>query len=379
MKIGLVCPYAWDVPGGVQFHIRDLAERLIGWGHEVSVLAPAADDEDVPSWLVPAGRAVPVPFNGSVARVSFGPIAAARVRRWLDEGDFDVVHVHEPPTPSISLLTCWLADGPLVGTFHMAVDRSRAMNAVGPILESALEKLSLRIAVSSAARETALAHHGREVVILPNGVDTKFFDRALPHPQWQGKSLAFIGRFEEPRKGLDILLSAMPKVLAVHPEVRLFIAGPGDPERLDIKKEIREHLIFLGQISEADKAALLKSVDLYVAPNTGGESFGIILAEAMAAGAPVVASDLEAFLDVLHGAGAHFPNGDADVLASTIVRLLSDDQERSTMAERGRHMCVQYDWDVVAQELTTIYETVSVGRGKVSVGSETRARRRRNS
>lgn len=379
MKIGLVCPYAWGVPGGVQFHIRDLAERLIEWGHEVSVLAPASDDEEVPSWLVPAGRAVPVPFNGSVARVSFGPLTAARVRRWLEDGEFDVVHVHEPPTPSISLLTCWIAEGPLVGTFHMAVDRSRAMNAVSPILESALEKLSLRIAVSPAARETALAHHGREVVILPNGVDTKFFASAKARAEWQGNSIAFIGRFEEPRKGLEVLLAALPKVIVEFPDLRLLIAGPGDEDDVDIPESLQRHVQFLGRVSELEKAQLLKSVSLYVAPNTGGESFGIILAEAMAAGTPVLASDLDAFVDVLHGSGAHFPNGDSEALAAAIIRLLGSPAERQSMSERGIHMSAQYDWALIADELTKIYETVSMGRGKVSAGVEgpTRLRRRR--
>lgn len=366
MKIGLVCPYDWDVPGGVQFHIRDLAEQLILWGHEVSVLAPASEEVDLPSWLTAAGRAVPVPFNGSVARLSFGPIAAARVRRWIDEGGFDVVHVHEPPTPSISLLTCWLAEGPLVGTFHMAVERSRTMNAVTPILESALEKLSLRIAVSQAARDTALAHHGREVVILPNGVDTKFFSEAKPRSEWQGKSVAFIGRFEEPRKGLEILIDALPRVIADHPDIRLFVAGPGDPSEVTMPREVAARTMFLGRVSEEEKASLLKSVSLYVAPNTGGESFGIILAEAMSAGTPIIASNIEAFVDVLHGAGAHFENGNSDQLAEQMLRLLRSDQERQALSERGVHMAAKYDWSLVASELITIYETVSLGREKVT-------------
>lgn len=381
MKIGLVCPYAWDVPGGVQFHVRDLAQRLIAWGHDVSVLAPVGEDFQAPEWLVSAGRAVPVPFNGSVARVSFGPIAANRVRRWLEEGSFDVVHIHEPPTPSISLLACWIAEGPLVGTFHMAVDRSRAMNAVSPILESALEKLSLRIAVSPAARETALAHHGRDVVVLPNGVDTDFFARANPNQLWQGKSLAFIGRFEETRKGLSVLLEALPSILSHNPDAQLFVAGPGDPQEVVLPRGVEKNVHFLGQVSEDEKAALLKSVDLYIAPNTGGESFGIILAEAMSAGTAVVASDLDAFVDVMHGAGAHFANGDSRALASTVNRLLSSPQERSAMSERGVHMAARYDWDLIAGELTAIYETVSLGRGGVVAGNDSslvgRLRRRR--
>jgi phosphatidylinositol alpha-mannosyltransferase len=372
LRIGLVCPYAWDVPGGVQFHVRDLALILMKWGHHVSVIAPALDEEHLPEWVTSAGRAVPVPYNGAVARLSFGPIAATRVRRWIDDGEFDLLHVHEPPTPSVSLLACWLGDGPMVGTFHMAVERSRAMNAVSPILEPALEKLSLRIAVSPAARDTALAHHGRDVVILPNGVDTEFFADAQPRPEWQGKTLAFIGRFEEPRKGLGILIDAMPQILAAHPETRLLIAGPGDPA--DIEKAMPASVAaateFLGTVTEEEKAQLLRSAAIYVAPNTGGESFGIIIAEAMSAGTPVVASDLEAFIDVLRGGGLHFANENVDGLASAVIDLLDAPERRAELGRVGAAMSKRYDWNSVASELMTIYETITVGRSKVVVGNE---------
>lgn len=372
LRIGLVCPYAWDVPGGVQFHVRDLARILQKWGHHVSVIAPAVDDENHPEWLVSAGRAVPVPYNGAVARLSFGPIAAARVRRWIDDGNFDVLHIHEPPTPSLSVLACWLADGPMVGTFHMAVERSRTMNAVSPILEPALEKLSLRIAVSPAARETALAHHGRDVVILPNGVDTEFFAKAQPRPEWSGRTLAFIGRFEEPRKGLAILLEALPKILARFPDARLLVAGPGDVDaaRAQMHPDVLASTTFLGLVSEQEKAELLKSATLYIAPNTGGESFGIIIAEAMAAGTPVVASDLEAFVDVLRDGGVHFPNRDAQALAEQVMVLLDDQSQRARLSRAGTDSAQRFDWNTVASELTAIYETVTLGRTPVMVGNE---------
>src|SRR5690606_22872755 len=154
VRIGIVCPYSWDVPGGVQFHIRDLAEYFIRLGHEVSVLAPADDDTPLPPYVVSAGRAVPVPYNGSVARLNFGFLSAARVRRWLHEGAFDVIHIHEPTSPSLGLLTCWAAQGPIVATFHTSNPRSRAMIAAYAILQAALEKISARIAVSEYARRT---------------------------------------------------------------------------------------------------------------------------------------------------------------------------------------------------------------------------------
>ena len=139
MKIGVVCPYAWDIPGGVQNHVRDLAVHLIRLGHEVSVLAPADDEASLPAYVTHAGRAVPVPYNGSVARVNFGFLSAARVRRWLHDGGFDVLHVHEPSSPSLSMLACWAGSGPIVATFHTANPRSRAMTVAYPILQPTLE------------------------------------------------------------------------------------------------------------------------------------------------------------------------------------------------------------------------------------------------
>ena len=144
LRIGIACPYSWDVPGGVQQHIRDLAEALIDLGHEVSVIAPADEDRPLPPYVVPAGRAMPVPYNGSVARLAFGPLSANRVRRWLRDGDFDVLHVHEPSVPSLSLLACWVASGPIVATVHTAMRKSRVLLATQPVLRSALEKIDGR-------------------------------------------------------------------------------------------------------------------------------------------------------------------------------------------------------------------------------------------
>ncbi len=239
MKIGIVCPYAWDVPGGVQFHVRDLAAHLIALGHEVSVLAPADDDTPVPPYVVVAGRAVPVPYNGSVARLNFGFLSAARVRRWLHEGAFDVVHLHEPGTPSLSLLACWAATAPMVATFHTSNPRSRAMTAANPILQPALEKINARIAVSEYARRTLVEHLGGDAVVIPNGVDVTYFADASPRADWvtpegdggpdgKGGTIGFIGRLDEPRKGLPILLEAFPQILAARPRTRLLVAGRGD-------------------------------------------------------------------------------------------------------------------------------------------------------
>jgi phosphatidylinositol alpha-mannosyltransferase len=180
MRIGIACPYSWDVPGGVQQHIRDLAEALIELGHDVSVIAPADEDRPLPSYVVPAGKAMPVPYNGSVARLAFGPLSTHRVRRWLREGGFDVLHAHEPSVPSLSLLACWVASGPIVATVHTAMRKSRVLLATQPVLRSALEKIDGRIAVSEAARSTFVEHLGGDAVLIPNGVATRHYLHADP-------------------------------------------------------------------------------------------------------------------------------------------------------------------------------------------------------
>lgn len=374
MRIGIVCPYSWDVPGGVQFHIRDLAEHLIRRGHEVSVLAPSDDDTPLPPYVISAGRAVPVPYNGSVARLNFGFLSAARVRRWVHEGDFDVLHIHEPATPSLALLACWAAQGPIVATFHTSNPRSRWMIAAYPILQPALEKISARIAVSEYARRTLVEHLGGDAVVIPNGVDVGFFADVEPKPEWQGepgrRTIGFLGRIDEPRKGLPVLMKALPRILAAEPGTRLLVAGRGDEEEAvaALPEGMRRSVEFLGMVSDEDKARLLASVDLYVAPNTGGESFGIILVEAMSAGAPVLASDLDAFEQVLDGgeAGELFANEQADALAEAAVRLLTDPGRLAELRERGRRHVRRFDWETVGADVLSVYETVADGAASVA-------------
>jgi phosphatidylinositol alpha-mannosyltransferase len=369
VRIGIVCPYSWDVPGGVQFHIRDLAEHLIRRGHEVSVLAPADDETPLPPYAVSAGRAVPVPYNGSVARLNFGFLSAARVRRWLHDGAFDVIHIHEPTSPSLGLLACWAAQGPIVATFHTSNPRSRAMIAAYPILQPALEKIRARIAVSEYARRTLVEHLGGDAVVIPNGVDVGFFADAEPKEEWQGGTIGFIGRIDEPRKGLPVLMRALPKILAERPGTRLLVAGRGDEKEAvaGLPERLRDRVEFLGMVSDEDKARFLRSVDVYVAPNTGGESFGIILVEAMSAGAPVLASDLDAFAQVLDGgaAGELFANEDADALATAAVRLLGDPDRLAELRERGSRHVRRFDWSTVGADILAVYETVTDGTSSV--------------
>ena len=374
MRIGLVCPYSWDVPGGVQEHIRNLAEALIDLGHEVSVISPADDDDALPDYVVPTGRAVAVPYNGSVTRLAFGPLSANRVRKWVRDGNFDVLHVHEPAAPSLSLLACWVADGPIVATMHGANPRSRALHVAEPILRSALEKISGRIAVSEAARTTLVEHLGGDAVLIPNGVTVSRYEKAEPLPGWPGAggAIGFLGRIDEPRKGLSVLMRAFAVIGRERPELRLLIAGPGEAAEAMAKLPValRDQVVLLGQVSETVKVAVYHSVDVFCAPNTGGESFGVVLAEAMAAGAPIVASDLDAFRRVLRGgrAGELFENGNADDLAAAIGRLLDDPERRASLSAAASAAVRDYDWPTIARDVVKVYEAVLPAAAPVAVG-----------
>jgi phosphatidyl-myo-inositol alpha-mannosyltransferase len=365
MRVGIVCPYSWDIPGGVQAHVRDLAEALIGLGHHVSVLAPGDEDSPLPPYVLAAGRAVPVRYNGSVARLQFGPVSAARVRRWLREGRFDVLHLHEPVVPSLSLLALILARGPIVATFHAATERSRFLEAAAGILQPFMEKIRGRIAVSSAARKVQVEHMGGDAVEIPNGVSVAAYAQAgaLPGYPRGGGTVGFIGRYDEPRKGMPVLLEALSRLAPDRPELRLLVAGRGDAEDLlaELAPPLAGRIDLLGQVSEADKARMLRSVDVYCAPNTGQESFGVILLEAMAAGTPIVASDLEAFRRVLDDGrgGAVFRTGDGADLALVLAALLDDPARRAELSRIGTELVHAYDWPVVAQQVVQVYETVA--------------------
>ena len=377
LKIGIVCPYSWDTPGGVQNHIRDLAEFLIAAGHDVSVLAPALDESLLPVYVVSAGKPISIPYNGAIARVLFGPVAFARVRQWISQGNFDLLHLHEPAIPSISLLACWAAEGPMVGTFHAAAKRQKIIFAIGPILEPAIEKLSARIAVSEAARLTLTDHLDTDAVIIPNGIYASRYADGTPQAKWQGNTIGFIGRFEEPRKGLSVLVEALPIVARFAPDVKVFVAGPGDLAEVErsIDPQLRHRFEFLGRITEQEKADFMASVALYVAPNTGGESFGIILAEALAGGACVVASDIPAFNDLLGAGlyGALFESENSTDLAKVMIDLLRDETKRQQLAQTGQRRGKSFDWTVVAQQIYSVYEMSIVGSTKVRLASDTRS------
>lgn len=375
-KIGIVCPYGWDTPGGVQAHVADLASYLISQGHSVSVLAPVTHDENLPEYLVSAGKPIAIPYNGAVARILFGPIAFARVRQWISQGDFDLIHLHEPAIPSISLLACFAAEGPMVGTFHASAKRQKAIFAIGPILEPVIEKLTARIAVSEAARETLTEHLETDAVVVPNGIYARRLATGKVDPRWGGNTIGFIGRFQEPRKGLSILVESLPLIIKQNPDIRVLVAGPGDSEEFlkEVPLNLHHRFEFLGRITEEEKADFLHSIGVYVAPNTGGESFGIILAEALAAGAAVVASDIPAF-DALLGHGAYgtlFVSESASSLAEAVNKVLGDDALRNRLRTDGKAYAQSFDWDVVAERIYDVYEMAMVGLGKVVLSSDNR-------
>lgn len=364
MRVGLVCPYSLDVPGGVQNHVLGLAGYLASHGHQPHVLAPGAwgppagrrSAEPAAIRFTSAGTAVPVPYNGSIARVNFGPLSATRVSRWMRGGGFDLLHVHEPITPSVALLALWAADCPVVATFHTATPRSRSMRLAGGALRAAIEKIDAGIAVSEAARRVVVEHLGRDAVVVPNGF--RFADFARPGAPYRGGTvprITFLGRVDEPRKGLGVLLAALPAVRSALGPVDVVIAGQG-------AAAVPAGCRMLGAVDDAEKARLLASTDVFVAPHLARESFGIVLLEAMAAGAPVVASALPAFADLLRGpagepVGRLFPIGDSAALARAVVETVRDPVPERTWAA-VRH-ARRFDWERVGAKITAIYRAAS--------------------
>jgi phosphatidyl-myo-inositol alpha-mannosyltransferase len=354
MRIGLVCPYSFDAHGGVQNHVAGLAHYLRDLGHQPHILAPGDLDSSAHAGsgleFTSAGNAVPVPYNGSIARVNFGPLSATRVRRWIRRHQFDLLHIHEPITPSISLLA----------TFHTATPRSRSMQLAGGALRATIEKIDAGIAVSESARRVVVQHLGRDAVVVPNGFTFAEFagpaggSVSLP---WRGGDrprISFLGRLDEPRKGLSVLLAALPAVRAALGDIDVVIAGQG---ACVLPPGCRS----VGAISDADKTALLASSDVFVAPHVARESFGIVLLEAMASGAPVVASALPAFSDLLQAPtqtgvgrwGRTFAVGDPAALATAVIETVRHPD--SQQLEAARQHARRFDWKRVGHEVTEVY------------------------
>jgi phosphatidylinositol alpha-mannosyltransferase len=374
MKIGVVCPYEWTVPGGVGNHVRALAGELRRLGHEVDVLAPAERPVSEPGF-VGLGGSVAVPYNGSVARVAFGPRTLARVRRALAGGGYDLLHVHEPLSPSVGLLAVSQARRvPVVGTFHANLERSLALKAASPLLRHAYDRLAGRIAVSASARDTWQGQFGGAMAVVPNGVAPEFFAGPEPLPGWEGTgpTLLFVGRLE-PRKGLAYLVRAFLRLKPRFPAARLLVVGRDDKRQQEqamgmVPPRLRPDLVFVGSVPQADLPSYYASADVFCAPSLGGESFGIVLAEAMAVGLPVVCSDIGGYRDLVRDGreGLLVPPRDPEALASAIAGLLDNPARATAMGQAAGAAAHRYAWKVVAAQVAEVYQSVlAAGPGQV--------------
>ncbi len=313
-----------------------------------------------------------------------GPVSASRVRRWVRDGEFDVVHAHEPTAPSVSLLACLPASGPLVATYHTSNPRSRILTVLqGAAAVGAGEGLGQHRRLGSGAAHHRRAPRGRRRPRSQRGRRRRFRVRQRRCRRWRRRlpTIVFVGRIDEPRKGLAVLLEALPLIVAALPDVRVLVAGPG--RRRGGRRELdpadrADHVRLLGLVSDADKPRVFRTADVYVAPNTGQESFGIVLLEAMAARTPVVASDIDAFRRVLDDgrAGRLFANEDPADLARVLVEVLASRRAARGLAEAGWKAVQQYDWSTVATEIVQVYETVTQDAGRRERDALTRGCRR---
>ncbi len=338
MRVAQVCPYSWSRPGGVQSHIAGLSAALRRLGHEVDVLAPADAPTDE---VIPLGRSIPIHDNGSVQRVALGPRAVARTLSLLGSGDYDVVHLHEPMLPVPCLTALVRRPAPLVGTFHMVARGPKWYRVFGPLCRRALGRLAVRIAVSGEARDYVAQACPGDYHVVPNGITVP---RALPGGR-DGRRVVFIGR-DEPRKGLPVLLGARR---LLPDDVRFDLVGP--------EGSFGDRTTAHGRVGDHERDRLLGRAAVLCAPSVRAESFGIVLLEALAAGVPVVCSDLPGYRRVVpEDAGILVPPGDERALAGALRAVLDDEALRERMARAGRAAAERYDWAAVAPRVAQLYE-----------------------
>lgn len=345
MRIGLVCPYSLTVPGGVQYQVLGLARSLRGLGQEVRVLAPC-DGPPPDAGVTPLGMSIPTAANGSVAPIAPDPSAQLRLIRALRDEEFDVLNLHEPLVPGAGMTACVFKSAPLVGTFHAAGNVGPYRWGKAP-LRMIAKRLDLRLAVSNDARELARRTLNGEYEVLFNGIEVDRFAKATPWPT-EGPTIFFIGR-HEPRKGLAVLLEAMAELPA---DVRLWVGGTGpDTEMLKARHAGDPRIEWLGRISDEEKAQRTRGADVFCAPSLGGESFGIVLLEGMAAETPTVASDLDGYRNVATNEvdALLVPPGDASALAAAIRRIISDGSLAASLVEAANRRAAEHSMDELAK------------------------------
>ena len=367
MKVALVCPYDFAVPGGVQDHVAHLARRFQVVGHDVRILAPSSDDEvHATGNVYTVGGVRAVPANGSVARISLSMRLAKRIKHILRAEQFDVVHVHEPLMPMLPITVLRFSNALNVGTFHAYSRAHYAYQWGKPILMRYFRRLNGCIAVSDAAQQFVAQYFPGHYTVIPNGIDTaEFLSGAEPLPEFDDGMLniLFFGRLEK-RKGLRFLLRAFPLVKSAFPNARLIVAGEGTT-RAAYQRWVQEHnirdVVFTGRVSGEDRARCYASAHVFCAPNTGGESFGLVLLEAMASGRPVVASAIPGYRSVVADGidGMLVPPKDSAALATALCKLLADADMRTSLGHAGRLKARRYDWSVIADRVLAYYQQVA--------------------
>ena len=362
MKIGIVTPYAYPMPGGVNDHVGSLYRVLRTRGHDVRIITSShglqkASEGDI----IRVGKGFSVPFNGSMGTITLSPTYLQQMRQILERERFDVLHYHEPFVPFLSLVTLTLSTSVNVGTFHAFGGLSISYEFGKRVLGHYANKLHGRIAVSPAARHFISRYFSGEYKIVPNGVEPARYQRAVPIARYRDgvPNILFVGRME-PRKGLIHLLRAFRKLQRDGVRARLLIVGtgPGDREarRYVLTRQL-EDVEFLGRVPEAQKAQLFKTADIFVSPATGRESFGIVLLEAMSAGAPIICSDIHGYRGVVRRErdGILVEPGNADVLAASIRRLIDDPQLRAQLSRAGEERAQLFTWERVGQAVEEYY------------------------
>ena len=364
MKIGIVSPYAYPRPGGANAHIRETYERLRAMGHEVRIITAPWGDDPRAQDVIQIGQAIAVPFNGSIGRITLSVRLEWIVSHLLEREKFDIIHHHEPFVPFLSFQILDSAKCPHVATFHAFGGFSFSYWAGRIALDRYMNKLDERIAVSSAARHFISAYFPGDYKIIPNGVDVGFYANARPYPEFRdGKiNILFVGRVE-PRKGAMYLLRAYAKLKPRFPDTRLIFisAGPqlGTMRRFVHARQLQD--VFLaGRVDDIDKARFYKTADIFCAPSTGQESFGIVLLEAMAAGKPVVASDIHGYKRVVQRnvTGLLVEPRDPHALAGALERLICEPELRVRLGEAGARIAPEYDWSHVTARVVDVYEEV---------------------